>query len=169
LRSSTAPTTVPSVKVTQAGPSHGSIREEWNCQNARRAGSMSRLFSHASGIIIRTACGRLRPPRCSSSRTWSNDAESEASAVQIGDSRARSPGIWALASMASRACMRLRLPRTVLISPLWATNRKGCARGQDGKVFVEKRLCTMAMALAQRSSRRSEKNCGSCIVVSMPL
>lgn len=63
----------------------------------------------------------------------------------------------------------MRLPRTVLISPLWATKRNGCASGHDGKVLVENRLCTMAMALVQRSSRRSEKNCGSCIVVSMPL
>ena len=30
LRSSTAPTTVPSVKVTEAGPSHGSMMQEWN-------------------------------------------------------------------------------------------------------------------------------------------
>jgi hypothetical protein len=30
LRSSTAPITVPSVKATEAGPSHGSIREAWN-------------------------------------------------------------------------------------------------------------------------------------------
>lgn len=44
-----------------------------------------------------------------------------------------------------------------------------CASGHDGKVFVEKRLWTMAMALTQRSSRRSGKYCGSCIVVSMPL
>ncbi len=29
LRSSTAPTTVPSVKQTEAGPSHGSISEPW--------------------------------------------------------------------------------------------------------------------------------------------
>lgn len=29
LRSSTAPTTVPSVKHTEAGPSHGSISIEW--------------------------------------------------------------------------------------------------------------------------------------------
>ena len=38
LRSNTAPTSVPSVKVTQAGPSHGSISEAWNCQNARSRG-----------------------------------------------------------------------------------------------------------------------------------
>ena len=169
LRSNTAPTSVPSVNVTQAGPSHGSIREAWNCQNARSAGSMVVLFSHASGIIISTACGRLRPPRCSSSSTSSKDAESEASGVQIGESRDRSPGILALASMASRACMRLRLPRTVLISPLCATKRNGWASGQDGNVFVENRLCTIAIALMQRSSRRSGKYWGSCIVVSMPL
>jgi hypothetical protein len=30
LRSSTAPIWVPSVNATQAGPSHGSISEEWN-------------------------------------------------------------------------------------------------------------------------------------------
>ena len=30
LRSSTAPILVPSVKATQAGPSHGSMTEEWN-------------------------------------------------------------------------------------------------------------------------------------------
>ena len=169
LRSNTAPTTEPSVNVTQAGPSHGSINDAWNCQKARCLGFIVVLFSHASGIIISTACGRLRPPRCSSSRTWSKDAESEAVGVQIGDSRARSPGILLLASIASLACMRLRLPRTVLISPLCATNRKGCASGHDGKVFVENRLCTIAIALVHRSSRRSGKNCGSCIVVSMPL
>ena len=127
------------------------------------------LFSHASGIIINTACGRLRPPRCRSSSTSSKDAESDASGVQIGESRDRSPAILELASMASRACIRLRLPRTVLISPLCATKRNGCASGHEGNVLVEKRLCTIAIALRQRSSRRSEKNWGSCIVVSMPL
>ena len=89
--------------------------------------------------------------------------------MQIGESLARSPGMCVLASIASRACMRLRLPRTVLISPLWATKRNGWASGQDGNVLVENRLCTIAIALMQRSSRRSGKYCGSCIVVSMPL
>ena len=36
------------------------------------------VFSHASGIIISTACGSDRPPRWSSSRTSSNEAESDA-------------------------------------------------------------------------------------------
>ena len=89
--------------------------------------------------------------------------------MQIGDSLFRSPPIRVLASIASRACIRLRLPRTVLISPLWATKRNGCASGQDGKVLVENRLCTIAIALMHRSSRRSGKYWGSCIVVNMPL
>ncbi len=45
-----------------------------------------------------------------------------------------------LASIASRERIRFRFSRTVLISPLWATNRNGCANGHDGNVFVEKRL-----------------------------
>ena len=60
-----------------------------------------------------------------------------------------------LRSSASRACIQFRLPRIVLISPLWAMNRYGCASGQDGKVFVEKRECTSAIALSIRSSVRS--------------
>ncbi len=81
------------------------------------------LFCHASGIIISTACGSDRPARCSSSSTSSNVAESDASGVQIGNARARSPGIRSLASSASLARIRLRLPRTVLISPLCAMKR----------------------------------------------
>ncbi len=55
----------------------------------RLAGS---AFSHASGTIISTACGRLRPPRCSSSSTSSKDAESLAASVQIGNSRLQIAG-----------------------------------------------------------------------------
>ena len=49
-----------------------------------------------------------------------------------------------LASMASRARIQFRLPRTVLISPLCATYRYGWASGQDGNVLVENRECTRA-------------------------
>jgi hypothetical protein len=38
-----------------------------------------------------------------------------------------------------RAYIQFELPRSVLISPLWQTNRKGCASGQVGNVFVENR------------------------------
>jgi len=92
---------------------------------------------------------------CSSSRTSSKEAESEAPGVQIGYSRSRSPPSRSLASNASRARIQFRLPITVLISPLWATNRNGCANGQLGNVLVENRECTTATAEASRSSSRS--------------
>ncbi len=126
-------------------------------------------FSHASGIIISTECGSERPPMCSSSSTSSNDAESEAPGEQIGYSRSRSPGIRSEASSASRARIQLRLPITVLISPLCAMNRNGCASGQLGNVLVEKRECTTASAEATRSSARSGKTSSSWAGVSMPL
>ena len=131
--------------------------------------SISVWFSHASGIIISTEWGRLRPPRWSSSSTSSNDAESEAPWVTIGNSRSRSPGIRSEVSSASRARIQLRLPITVLISPLWAMNRNGWDSGQLGKVFVEKREWTTAIELSTRSSTRSGKTLSSCSVVSMPL
>ena len=49
-----------------------------------------------------------------------------------------------LASIASRARIQLRLPRTVLISPLCATYRYGWASGHDGNVLVENLECTSA-------------------------
>src|SRR3954471_20775448 len=120
---------------------------------------MESWFSHASGIIISTECGSERPPRCRSSSTSSKDAESEASGVQIGKTRSslswspkRSETSWD-----SRAAIQLRLPLTVLISPLCATKRYGWARGHDGKVFVENRECTSEIAEAKRRSDRAGK------------
>ena len=49
-------------------------------------------------------------------------------------------------SRPSRARIQLMLPRSVLISPLCAMKRYGCASGQDGNVFVLKRWCTSASA-----------------------
>ena len=57
-----------------------------------------------------------------------------------------------MARRASRARIQFRLPCTVLISPLWASIRYGWASGQEGKVFVEKREWTRAMALVTRGS-----------------
>ena len=65
--------------------------------------------------------------------------------------------------------IQLRLPLTVLISPLCATKRYGWASGQLGKVFVEKREWTSATAVAKRRSDRSGKKGSSWPVVSMPL
>lgn len=73
------------------------------------------------------------------------------------------------ASWDSRAFIQLRLPLTVLISPLCATKRYGWASGQLGNVFVEKREWTSATVVARRRSERSGKNGSSCPVVSMPL
>ncbi len=82
------------------------------------------------------ACGRLRPERVSSSTTSSNDAESLAPGVTIGRIGARSPST-SDSSCDWRARIQLRLPWMVLISPLCAIMRNGCASGHDGKVFVE--------------------------------
>ena len=62
----------------------------------------------------------------------------------------RGSGRWT--SSASRARIQLRLPITVLISPLCAMKRNGWASGQLGNVLVEKRECTTAIAEATRSS-----------------
>ena len=72
-------------------------------------------------------------------------------------------------SWLSRARIQLRLPLTVLISPLWAISRYGWASGQEGKVLVEKRECTRASWVSKRRSDRSGKNGSSWPVVSMPL
>jgi hypothetical protein len=74
-----------------------------------------------------------------------------------------------LLSSASRARIQLRLPITVLISPLWAMSRYGWASGQLGNVFVENREWTRASALANRGSDRSGKNGCSWSGVSIPL
>src|SRR5690606_39865349 len=60
-------------------------------------------------------------------------------------------------NVASPARSQFRLPFKVLISPLWAMYRKGCASFQEGKVLVEKRECTTASAETTRLSCRSGK------------
>ena len=47
--------------------------------------------------------------------------------------------------------------------------RYGCARGQEGNVFVENRECTSARLDAYRSSDRSGKNGCTCGADSIPL
>ncbi len=84
---------------------------------------MVRWFSQASGIIISTAWGRGRPPRWSSSRTSSKLAESLAPGVATGKMRSMGPGNRSLWSSDSLARIQLRLPCSVLISPLWAMYR----------------------------------------------
>ena len=87
----------------------------------------------------------------------SSEAESEMSSRRSGWIFSMSSPNSGEASWSSRARIQLRLPRSVLISPLWASMRYGCASSQLGNVFVEKRECTSASRLTTRSSRRSGK------------
>ena len=101
------------------------------------------------------ACGSSRPARVSSSTQLSNWAESLPSVLITGMIFLRSsPKTW-LVNSAWRAFIQLTLPRSVLISPLWAMYRFGWARSQLGKVLVEKRECTSAMAVVTAGLRRS--------------
>ena len=117
---------------------------------------------------MHTAWVRDLPARCSSSRHSSKVPESEYPGVVIGSSGSNSPSS-SLLRRPSRADSQLRLPWMVLISPLCASRRNGCANGQLGNVLVEKRECTMATLAFMRSSDRSRKKGLSCMVVSMPL
>ena len=104
-------------------------RQDW--------GSSSACFDQDSGIIIVLAMGALRPARTSTSNTASSAAESEDPCATIG---LMSSAISPKAEDAMRiSCDRiqLRLPFSVLISPLWASIRKGWASHHCGKVLVE--------------------------------
>jgi hypothetical protein len=56
---------------------------------------------------------------------------------------------WSMVSTLSLAFIHPRLPRMVLISPLWANRRNGWANDHVGNVFVEKRECTRASPLVK--------------------
>ncbi|SIN14221.1 Uncharacterised protein [Mycobacteroides abscessus subsp. abscessus] len=112
-------------------------------------------FSQASGIIIMIASGSERPESISSSATSSKDCESEAPTEQIGNSSSGLRPSSGDFSWDCRARIQLRLPLTVLISPLCAMVRKGWASGQEGKVLVENRECTIARRVVNRGSDRS--------------
>jgi len=111
---------------------------------AHRSGGMS-LFCQASGTIIMTASWIFRSPAwVSSSATASKLPESDMSLDVIGSRSVRLSPSAAETSDASRERIWFLLPRSVLISPLWQSARKGCARLQLGNVLVEKRECTSA-------------------------
>jgi len=75
--------------------------------------------------------------------------------VQIGNSSSGESPSSGLESWDCRARIQLRLPLTVLISPLCAMVRNGWASGQDGNVLVEKREWTIASLVLKRLSDRS--------------
>ncbi len=105
----------------------------------------------------------------SSSRTLSNVAESDPPGRTIGMTLSRSLPNSSDASSDSRARIQFTLPISVLISPLWAMTRNGCASSQLGNVFVEKRECTRHIALAKRGSCRSRKKPRTWSGMSIPL
>ena len=113
------------------------------------------MFSHASGISIIMAWSTSRPDCTSSSSASSSEAVSEPIGQITGRRSARSSPQTAEVNSGSRARIQLRLPSSVLISPLWATIRKGWASFQLGSVFVANRWWNSAMPETQRGSARS--------------
>ncbi len=105
--------------------------------SAQAWGISPACFDQASGTSMILAIGADRPARTSTSNTESSAAESELPCGTIGlMSSARSPKAE-LAMRISWLFIQLRLPFSVLISPLWASMRKGWASHHCGKVLVE--------------------------------
>ena len=94
-------------------------------------------LDHASGTMIVLTIGAERPERTITSNTASSAAESDDPPGTIGlMSSAMSPNV-ADAMRISWLFSQLRLPFSVLISPLWASMRNGWASHHCGKVLVE--------------------------------
>ena len=125
------------MNATAAGPSHGSISAEWYSQKPRTSRPMWYFSPHACGISIIIACAGSRPAATSSSKTLSSEAESLCPSRTSGTTSRRASSKSGEASEGSRARSALRLPLRVLISPLCASIRNGCASSQLGNVFVE--------------------------------
>ena len=93
-------------------------------QRFRVVGALS-CCSHASGINMIMAWSKPRPVISSNSKALSILAVSLAPGVMIGGIlfiSSPNKGDW---NWASLACIQFRLPRSVLISPLWAKYRYG--------------------------------------------
>ena len=94
-------------------------------------------FDQASGISMVLAIGAERPARTSTSNTASSAPESDDPFGTIGlISSAISPNALD-AIRISWLRIQFTLPFSVLISPLWASIRNGCASHHCGKVLVE--------------------------------
>ena len=106
-------------------------------------------------MAISSASSGLRPLRTSSSTSLSSAPESLLSPCTTGSSSAMRAPHTGAASSGSRARIHARLPSSVLISPLWASRRIGCARLHLGAVLVLKRRCSTANGLTNPGSCRS--------------
>ena len=132
------------------------------------AGRVHRLVAlPASGIIISTACGRLRPPRCSSSSTSSNGRCPRRLGCRSGRSARRSSGgrrRRRCRCSASRARIQFSLPVTVLISPLWATRRNGwpaaTTEGVGGELGFDDLLPPSQASRASSAPLRQKRDAG---------
>ena len=107
-------------------------------------------------MSMRMARCRSMPPATSTSSMLSRLDESEPVRLTSG-AMASMSGNSGERNLPVRAAAQLRLPVMVLISPLWASRRKGWASGQRGMVLVEKRWWNRQMALARSGSARSGK------------
>ena len=105
--------------------------------SAHALGISTVALLQASGTSMVLAIGADRPERTSTSNTASSAPLSDVPPGMIGlISSAISPK--ALEAMRiSWLFIQLTLPFRVLISPLWASIRKGCASHHCGKVLVE--------------------------------
>ena len=110
----------------------------------------------------------LSPDIVKNSNTLSSEALSLIPACMIGLIFLMSPRVGDDRTL-SRASIHARLPRIVLISPLWASRRNGWARLHVGNVLVLKRECTNAKPLVKYGWVRSGKYSRTCIEVSIPL
>ena len=90
-----------------------------------------------AGIISALAIGASRPARTSTSNTASSVAVSDEPAWITGLMSSIHGSSAGSDSRVSCDFIQLTLPVSVLISPLWASMRNGCARRQVGKVLVE--------------------------------
>ena len=90
-----------------------------------------------AGISSALAIGASRPARTSSSNAASSEAVSELPAWITGLTSSTYGSSGAPASRVSWLFIQLQLPEIVLISPLCASIRNGCASFHVGKVLVE--------------------------------
>ena len=148
LRSSSAPTRRPSLNTNAPGPSHGATNPATRRRNAATAGCGVRRRAVASGTSASRALSSDQPVATSSSSASSRDRES----LTPGESRgpaARSRSAASRRRLGMPASSRRprtasRFPRTVLISPLCATNANGWASDQTGDVLVAYRWWNIA-------------------------
>ncbi len=101
------------------------------------SGSSIACFDQLSGTSMVLAIGAFRPARTSTSNTESSAALSEDPCGTIGLMSSAMSSNVADAMRISWLFIQLMLPFSVLISPLWASIRKGCASHHCGKVLVE--------------------------------